>query len=268
MSVYKALWSTSQPALAPFNPKYGLRFPPDAVELLKTALSKALRQNARRADVMAVTGHDLRQPLHVLSMLLETIALQSRHAEAAAQATLARRAIRRMADGLDQLALASRADADIGLAQACAFPVAEVLRSLEPTWGAHAGERQVHLRVISSSAWVCSERSLLTTILDNLIDNAIKYSAQRRILIGCRRKGNLLSIRVLDQGMGIAEDRLQRLVAAFHQGDRSSVGMDLGLSIVRLTAAALGHRVEVASRFGRGTAFSVTVPLARARETA
>jgi len=261
MTVSTALGGSSAlPETARPDNKYRPRLPPDATERLKAELSKSLRRSARQAYVMKVTGHDLRQPLHVLSMLFDTLALQPGHSDATAHIALAHRAIRRMAEGLDQLALASRPGPDTERSQPRLFPVAEVLRQIEPTWSAHALEKQVRLHVMPSSAWIRSDSSMLRTILDNLIGNAIKYSTQGRVVVGCRLKGDLLSIRVIDQGIGISADALRNIFTAFHQEDPSSSGMGLGLSIVQLAAAALGHRIRVESRLGRGSIFSVDIP--------
>ena len=84
------------------------------------------------------------------------------------------------------------------------------------------------------------------------------------MLVGCRHHGNTLAIEIFDTGKGIATDQQSAIFKAFHQINPGSEGLGLGLSIVRRTAEALGHKIELKSKFGSGTHFSVLVPLAPA----
>ena len=102
---------------------------------------------------------------------------------------------------------------------------------------------------------------MLTTIIGNLVGNAIKYAVNEKVLVGCRRRGDELLIQVLDSGLGIPDDRLKTIFEAFYQLDTEAEGLGLGLSVVRSTAAALGHRVGIASTVGRGSVFTVAVPI-------
>src|SRR5579871_3461510 len=110
-----------------------------------------------------------------MSMLFEALLIKSGRPGTDAHIELARRAIQRMADGLDKRALASKCDMGTGEPQRRLFPVADVLQQLEPTWQWFALKKRVSLRVRLSSASVRSDSSMLTTILDNLVGSAIKY---------------------------------------------------------------------------------------------
>ena len=114
---------------------------------------------------------------------------------------------------------------------------------------------------------VRSDRRLLRRLLQNLVSNAIKYTPKGRVLVGCRRRGGRLRIDVYDTGLGIPQSKKQAIFNEFHrldQGAKVARGLGLGLSIVERIARVLDHKIEVASTVGRGSHFSVEVPLAPA----
>ena len=103
---------------------------------------------------------------------------------------------------------------------------------------------------------------MLRAIIGNLVGNAIKYTERGRVLVGCRKRASYLSIEVLDSGSGIPAEQFSAIFDAFHQINPASEGLGLGLSIVRRTAEALGHRIALKSDLARGSHFTVLVPLA------
>jgi signal transduction histidine kinase len=110
-----------------------------------------------------------------------------------------------------------------------------------------------------------SHSVLLEGVLRNLVRNAVKYTEPGgRILIGCRRFGQLVRIDVYDTGIGMAPEQLPRIFEAFHRVDSTrGDGLGIGLFVVRRAVGLLGHRIEVTSAVARGSRFSV---LARACE--
>ena len=107
---------------------------------------------------------------------------------------------------------------------------------------------------------------LLERMLRNLVSNAIRYTPSGgRVLLGARRRGDTLRLDVLDTGPGIPPDQLRSIFEEFHQvgnpARQRSEGHGLGLAIVKRAAGLLGHRLDVASTTGRGSRFSVTVPV-------
>jgi CheY-like chemotaxis protein len=110
-----------------------------------------------------------------------------------------------------------------------------------------------------------SDRRLLRRVLQNLVSNAVKYTQTGRVLVGCRRQGGRLRIDVYDTGVGIPQSKQRDIFKEFHrldQGAKIARGLGLGLSIVERIARVLDHKVTVTSRSGRGSQFSVEVPLA------
>jgi signal transduction histidine kinase len=225
---------------------------------LEKLLHDAVADGQFRSRLMAMVGHDLKQPLQVAGILLDALVPYiGQHAEAQPRLQLLRESLHRIAEGLDGLALASTVGAHVASLQR--FPVIEVLQRIEPTWHEHAARKGIELRIVQSSAMITSDITMLSAILDNLVGNAIKYTSKGHVLIGCRHVRGLLSIQVLDTGVGIRATRLEKIFEAFHQENTTCDGLGLGLCIVHYTAAALGHTVRVASELGKGSVFSVDV---------
>ncbi|MCJ2049465.1 sensor histidine kinase [Methylobacterium sp. J-070] len=231
-----------------------------AEEALVRALEVARRSDEARSRLMAVAGHDLRQPLQVISMVLDLLrpSLKATDGRSTRLLGLAQEACGQLLADLCALAEAStRSEASANMT---AFPIADVLSRISPRWHHHAKAKGLRLRVQSSRALVRSDPVMLTTIIGNLVGNAIKYTGQGSVLVGCRVRGSSVFLDVIDTGIGLAPEVQERIFDAFSQIDTGSDGMGLGLSIVRRTAAVLGHPVQVQSEPGRGSRFTVEMP--------
>lgn len=93
----------------------------------------------------------------------------------------------------------------------------------------------------------------------------MKYTKTGRVLLGTRTRGTRLLIQVYDTGIGIPNDKLDKIFEEFYQVNNSArnrkKGLGLGLAIVRRLVKLMGHTIEVKSNFGRGTKFEITVPI-------
>ena len=150
------------------------------------------------------------------------------------------------------------------------FPIAELLGRIESTFAVVALEKGLSLRLVSSSAWVRSDPVLLERIVLNLVSNAVRYTKSGGIVVGCRRRGAMLRIDVTDSGPGIPEDQRRKIFSEFYRladaAKTNQAGLGLGLAIVERLGALLDHPIELASTPGRGSRFSITVPMAPAAE--
>jgi CheY-like chemotaxis protein len=120
---------------------------------------------------------------------------------------------------------------------------------------------------VPSSATVRSDRRLLRRLLQNLVSNAIKYTPNGRVLVGCRRRRKRLRIDVYDTGLGIPKSQTQAIFREFHrltEGAKVARGLGLGLSIVERIGRVLDHKIDLQSRVGEGSRFSVEMPLSSA----
>jgi len=148
------------------------------------------------------------------------------------------------------------------------FRIDELLRQIEVEFTPLAQERGLKLDFVPCSLAVKSDRRLLRRLLQNLVSNAIKYTPTGRVLVGCRRRRGRLRIEVCDTGLGIPRSKKQAVFKEFHrldQGAKVARGLGLGLSIVERIARVLDHKVDLDSAVGRGSRFSVEVPLSSAR---
>jgi signal transduction histidine kinase len=211
--------------------------------------------------ILAAAGHDLRQPLQVITMAISALSRrpltdrESRHVERA------EKAVDQLVGALDELIEVSRVR--YGMAQPERQPVKldRLLSAIAEQWSTKATEKGLQLRVHRCDTVIESDPRMLSTILHNLIGNAIKYTERGAVLIGCRRRGGEIWIEIYDSGIGIPEDRIGTIFGELHQLDPQQEGLGLGLWIARSTAEALGHDLSVRSIVGRGSRFRVVVPL-------
>ena len=163
---------------------------------------------------------------------------------------------------LDAILDISRLDAGAVSTKVADFAVATLLERLTTAFAPSAAEKGLRLRVVPSRLYVRSDPVLLERILLNLAANALRYTQRGGVLIGCRRRGTRVRIEVWDTGIGIAPEQRQAIFQEFYQAadaQGTGQGLGLGLAIAARLAALLGSRIEVASRLGQGSVFSVEV---------
>jgi len=161
----------------------------------------------------------------------------------------------------------SRLDTGAMRPEFMSFRVDELMRQIEVEFSPLAAAKGLELKFVPCSAVIRADRRLLRRLIQNLVSNAIKYTPDGRVLIGCRRRGNHLRIDVYDTGVGIPQSKQRDIFLEFHrldQGAKIARGLGLGLSIVERLARVLGCRVDVQSQVGHGSHFAVTVPLSSA----
>jgi CheY-like chemotaxis protein/anti-sigma regulatory factor (Ser/Thr protein kinase) len=139
------------------------------------------------------------------------------------------------------------------------------------TFTAAAREKDLRLHVVANSAWVRSDFFLLERILLNLVSNAVRYTTSGGIVVGCRRRGDLLRIEVWDSGIGIPEDQQHNIFGEFHQlslDPNRRGGLGLGLAIVERLCRLLDYPIDITSRVGVGSRFAISLPVTAPREFA
>lgn len=230
---------------------------------LRSALAVADRLNQYRSQMMAVAGHDLKQPLQIVMAVLDRLQDRLSDREDSRMLAHASKAVDVLVEDLDRLALASRLD-DPGAPKPIEFPVEHVLATMSDNWTRHAERKGLTLQIIRSGAVIRSDPAMLTTIIGNLVGNAIKYTKSGGAVVQCKAQDKMLSIEVADTGIGIPADKLDDIFRGFLQLDGSQPeGLGLGLTIVKRTADLLGHAVTVTSEPGKGSRFAVEVPIAK-----
>lgn len=235
---------------------------------LARAKNAAEDANLSKTRFLAAASHDILQPLNAARLYatsLAEIAGKAKESEPAALARNVDASLEAVEDILGALLDISRLDAGATRPQVTAFPIADALRQLEIEFAPIAEAKGLKLTFVPSSLIVSSDRLMLRRLLQNLVSNAIKYTPQGRVLVGCRRCAGLCAIEVWDTGLGIPAASQKIVFEEFQRldrGARAAPGLGLGLSIVERLARVLGHDIQLRSKPGAGSVFSVAAPLA------
>ncbi|MFD1034286.1 PAS-domain containing protein [Sphingomonas hankookensis] len=229
---------------------------------LSDANAALARATADKTRFLAAASHDLLQPLHAARLFTAALA---RGADDRAK-PLAERIDQSIA-AADQLLRAlldiSKLDAGGIVPVATRFGVRDLLVELVDSFADQARAKGLTLRLAPGDAVVATDRVLLRSIVQNLLGNAVRYTARGGVVIGVRRRGGVARIEVVDSGPGIVESDRARVFREFERlANAEDAGLGLGLAIVARTAALLGAGVDLDSRVGRGSRFAVTLPLA------
>jgi signal transduction histidine kinase len=230
-------------------------------QALTAAKEEAERANSSKTRFLTAASHDLLQPLNAARLSLSALADMPVGPEARGIVGQVERGLQTIEDLIKTLLDISKLDA--GLIQPVVRPVlvADVLESLEASFGPLAARKGLRFSVRGGRTWVKSDLVLLQRILQNLASNAIRYTAAGGVLVAARKRGDTVRIDVVDSGSGIPESDQELIFEEFHRGGRESVdgeiALGLGLSIVRRSAQALGHGLSLESRVGHGSRFSL-----------
>lgn len=217
---------------------------------------------------LASASHDLRQPLAALVLFLDLLETDEQLSNQSRNMVLrAHQAANSLSGLLMTLLDISKLDAAIVKPKRSVFAVQMLLKELENEFTPLAQEKNLQLCFAFSSALIDSDPVLLGQILRNLITNALRYTDKGHVLVGCRHHHDKLSIEVHDTGIGIPADQHEAIFREFYQLGNSErdrqKGLGLGLAIVKRTAQLLGHDIGLNSQPGKGSCFTVTVPLAQ-----
>lgn len=237
------------------------------VSLLKeiAARKRADFSNAEKSRFLAVASHDIRQPLQSLLLLQGTLTKM-------VEGKAAEKLVGRLGHMLDSMSsmLSSLLDLnqiEVGAVRTeiSSVRIGDVLDRINDGFAFDAQAKGLMLHIVPCSLYVRSDPRLLEQIVRNLVANAIKYTSTGRVLLGCRRRGGSLSLEVWDTGIGIAPSAVQAIFREDRQlnigSHRSIAGLGLGLAIVQRLGALLSHSINVRSSPGKGSMFSIGLPL-------
>ena len=230
--------------------------------------AKLVAEDSSRAKsrFLAAASHDLRQPLMAANLFFESLSRQLAPELHRPVVGHLRQSLTALTELLELLFDLSQVDTGKMPINRCDFPLETVLADLADAWSALADARGIGFRAVPVRVVVHSDPALVKRILRNLLDNAVKFTASGRILLGCRRHGGEIAVQVWDTGIGIPADKLSQVFEEFYQvgnpGRDRHYGLGLGLSIVDRLARLLGHPVGVRSVEGRGSMFEIRLPLA------
>jgi len=238
---------------------------------LQTALGMAEQANQTKTRFVAAVGHDLMQPLSAAKLYLASFGAMSDQPETARVAGMAESALQSVEAIVGDLLEISKLDSGKAMMRLAPVPLHDLLLALSHEFQPAAAAKGVTLRIRPSDLWVRSDANYLRRILQNLISNAVRYTASGGVLVGVRRRGDAARVEVWDTGPGVPQDRREEIFEEFNRLDAAvsaSEGLGLGLSIVDRAAKALGHPVYLGSKPGRGSCFAVEAPVAAANDAA
>lgn len=241
---------------------------------LKTEIAEAAQREAENANTakskfLAAASHDLRQPIHAQGLFLEVLSCTALTPHQHDLLTNARSASKASGDMLNTLLDFSRIEAGVIEPQIQTFRLEPLLLNIENDLAPLADDKNIIYRTRNTQIAVRSDPVLLELILRNLVSNAIRYTSEGGVLVGCRQHGNQVSIEVWDTGIGIDPLHQKEVFREFHQlgnpeRDRHK-GLGLGLAIAEGMARTLGHELSLASALHRGSVFRLLLPIATTR---
>jgi signal transduction histidine kinase len=211
--------------------------------------------NEAKTRFLAAASHDLRQPMHALGLFAGQLRATALPPEAAPLADRVAESAQHLGTLLDALLDLSQLDAGAVRAEPRALPLQPLLARLAQQFAPAAEAKGLAVSAVPTRLWVHSDPLLLERILQNLLANALRYTREGRVLLGCRRRGSEVELLVADTGCGIAPEHLPQVFDEFWRAGRRSRdgGIGLGLAIVQRLARLLGHGVGLDSVPGRGT---------------
>ena len=237
----------------------------DLVEALRHEKAAAEEANLAKSRFLAAASHDLRQPMHALSLFIESFPTAKLSANETEIVANMRKSADAMGSLFDSLLDMSRLDAGIVEAKPEHFEIGPFAGRLYREFLPQANARGLQLRLRTANRIVFADPVLLNRIAANLLSNATRYGARDGILLALRPRQHQLAIEVWDTGIGIAESDKAAIFREFFQvgnieRDRGK-GLGLGLAIVDRLVRLMDLVLEVQSRPGVGSMFRVLVPL-------
>lgn len=237
----------------------------DAVRLMR---DHAERASAVKSNFLRLVSHELRTPLTVLRLHLERMKLDETLSPAQ-QKSAVRMAdsVARLSDLVESVLEHTRIESGKLNPEVQDFDVREVVRDLIEEYEQQARQKKLELKwqAPEDAPLLASDRRLVRLILSNLLDNAIKFTPAGTIGVSLAVQGEEFRIDVSDTGPGIAPDQQRQVFEPFAQleplKNKHTPGVGLGLSLVQEMAAALGGRIELASKVSKGSTFTVCLPL-------
>lgn len=232
---------------------------------LQRAKGQAEDANASKTRFLAAASHDILQPLNAARLYAASLVERDRSAGSPDLAENIDASLDAVEEILTALLEISRLDGGAQKPEITAFRIDELMRQLQREFEPSAQEKGLALIFVPTTMALRSDRRLLRRLLQNLVSNAIKYTPNGKVLVGCRRRGGQVSIEILDTGLGIPQNQQKTVFREFQrldQGAKVARGLGLGLSIVQRIAHTLDHRLTLISTPGRGTRFSILVPRA------
>ena len=234
---------------------------------LAVAKEASDRANHSKTRFLAAASHDVLQPLNAALLSIAVLADMQESELGVEMAGQIERSLETMSELLRVLIDISKLDAGIATPHFESFQLLPVLEGIQSDFSPIATERNLRFRLrCASNLMVRSDRTMFRRIMQNLVSNALRYTAKGGVLIAARSRQGLIQIEVIDTGSGIPAEQGENIFEEFNRGAlpkgherEANSGLGLGLSIVRRMVDALSHKLSFVSKVDRGTRFRLSV---------
>jgi signal transduction histidine kinase len=233
----------------------------ELIDSLTQQTQASLRAVATKNRFLASAAHDLRQPVHALSLYADWLASEPEMArEIAPRILQSTRAINELFDSLFDL---TRIDAGNYKVRLQHVDVQQLFADMALQFEPVASSKSLRLRTRTPPLLIWADPVVLRRILGNLVSNALRHTHRGGVLLALRRRQDMLVFEVWDTGVGIAREHQQAIFQEFfrvsqHQGTEDSLG--LGLTIVSKLTALMGYQLALKSQANKGSVFRVMLP--------
>ncbi len=240
----------------------------DLIQQLKIQKEAAEEANHAKSKFLAAASHDLRQPLHTLSLFTALLDSENNKQRQQDLITKINRSQTALSSLLNTLLDVSKLDAGIVEAKLRDFELDTLLKHLLPEFESEGREKGLYLKYKPTHSVVRSDPALLEIILRNILSNAINYTNEGGISLLVKKlektsQNPQIRIEIADTGIGIPKSKQQEIFLEFHQlanpARNRAKGLGLGLAIVRRVSELLKHDIELKSITGKGSKFFITL---------
>ncbi|KNZ32017.1 MAG: histidine kinase [Methylibium sp. NZG] len=241
----------------------------------KQAAEEARREaevaNRAKTQFFTAASHDLRQPLHAMGLFAEALRQRVHEPEVAHLVNSINESVDALEGLFSELLDITRIDSGGVEVLPRHFQMEDIYRKLRLHFEPMAFEKGLALRLRGGQRAVLADPLLVERVLRNLVANAIRYTHDGTVLVGCRPRGDTVVLQVWDSGPGIAPEQQALIFEEFYQVPGSNAaqphqrkGLGLGLAIVKRLAGLMQAPLRLASTPGRGSVFSLVLPLGKA----
>jgi len=227
--------------------------------------------NRAKTQFFTAASHDLRQPLHAMGLFAEALRAKSHDPEVAKLVNSINESVDALEGLFSELLDITRIDSGGVEVNPEHFEMGEIFRKIRLHFEPAAFEKGLGLNIRGGRHVALADPLLVERIVRNLVSNAIRYTTDGTVLVSCRKRGGGLLVQVWDTGPGIREEERQRVFEEFYQvpgqqavAAEQKKGLGLGLAIVKRLAALMAAPVRLASTPGRGSVFTLELPLGKA----
>lgn len=228
---------------------------------LRDANARLAEADRDKTRFLAAASHDLLQPLHAARLFTSAL---SREATPKQTGLLGQvdQALLAAEDLLRSLLDISKFDAGGVTPDPVPIALGPFLTELAESFRPIAADKGLALRLVHPRGTVRCDAGLLRSVLQNILSNALRYTISGGVVIGVRRRGAFWRIDIVDTGVGIEPSQLSQIFAEFRRlGTIETEGLGLGLALVRRIVPLIGGRLDVRSRPGHGSCFSLSLPI-------